>query len=65
MKILEKVTQVLFKHFCDRMYTAYLGIYCFQTQHNNLGQNLKVAVITLLSRLEKNYVYHPFVTTSF
>ena len=41
-------------------------IWIFLVQHNDLGQNPKVAVFTLLSQLVKIVdTYHPFMTTSF
>ena len=59
---------MFFKGFCDKTYISDLGISWFKAssaQHNNLGQNPKVTVITLLSRLAKVVdVYHLFMKTA-
>ena len=46
--------QCLFYGFYEKMYISDMGISCFKTPSeklNDLGQNPKVAVIMLLSRL--------------
>ena len=65
--MLQKIYQHFLRGFCDKTYISDLGISCFLTPSenlNNLGQDPKVAVITVLSQLLKIVdVVHPFLTT--